>query len=245
MKVTNAKDLKTLGTQARKRMSDAALRIQVGTSTCGLARRADLVKKALEAEVQKQDLKADIVEVGCNGMCYQEPVVDVIQQGRPKITYGAVSADKAAALVTAIGNLAKAGDPCGRGERIGVEGAGMADFRGLRARIGEAEELHHFPAPADGASGEAAGEDFGEGREVRLEAFDFLDTARRPAKASHHLIHDEDDSLGAAEGLEFVEEAPRHRELPTRCPGGLDDDSTDVAALFHGTAHFGYLEGQD
>ncbi len=102
MKVTNAKDLKTLGTQARKRMSDAALRIQVGTSTCGLARRADLVKKALEAEVQKQDLKADIVEVGCNGMCYQEPVVDVIQQGRPKITYGAVSADKAAALVTAI-----------------------------------------------------------------------------------------------------------------------------------------------
>lgn len=102
MKVTSEKDLKTLGTQARKKMSDAALRIQVGTSTCGLARRADLVKKALEAELHKQGLNADIVEVGCNGMCYQEPIVDVIQKGRPKITYGAVTADKAAALVKAI-----------------------------------------------------------------------------------------------------------------------------------------------
>jgi len=38
MKVTNEKDLKALGTQARKKMSEAALRIQVGTSTCGLSR---------------------------------------------------------------------------------------------------------------------------------------------------------------------------------------------------------------
>jgi NADH:ubiquinone oxidoreductase subunit F (NADH-binding)/(2Fe-2S) ferredoxin len=102
MKVTNEKDLKALGTQAGKKMSEAALRIQVGTSTCGLSRRADLLKKALEAEVKKQGLAADIVEVGCNGMCYQEPIVDVIQKGRPKITYGAVTADKAAALVKAI-----------------------------------------------------------------------------------------------------------------------------------------------
>src|SRR5512139_695375 len=76
MKVTSEKDLKTLGAQARKKMSDTALRIQVGSCTCGLARRADLLRKALEAEVQKQGLTADIVEVGCNGMCYQEPIVD-------------------------------------------------------------------------------------------------------------------------------------------------------------------------
>ena len=102
MKVKSERDLKTLGTKARKHMSDEGLRIQVGTSTCGLARRADLLKKALEAEVAKQGIAAHIVEVGCNGMCYQEPIVDVIQKGRPKITYGALTADKAAQVVKAI-----------------------------------------------------------------------------------------------------------------------------------------------
>jgi NADH:ubiquinone oxidoreductase subunit F (NADH-binding)/(2Fe-2S) ferredoxin len=102
MKIKSESDLKKIGDKARETLISSAVRIHVGTSTCGLARKANLLKEALEAEIKKQNLKAQVVEVGCNGMCYQEPIVDVLQEGKPKITYGAMTPDQAAPLVKAI-----------------------------------------------------------------------------------------------------------------------------------------------
>ena len=102
MKIKSESDLKKIGVKTRKGLVSSEVRIQVGTSTCGLAKGAHLLKKALEAEVKEQGLNAQIVDVGCNGMCHQEPIVDVIQKGKPKITYGAMTPDQAAPLVKAL-----------------------------------------------------------------------------------------------------------------------------------------------
>jgi hypothetical protein len=80
MKIKNEGDLKKIREKGKNALLPSVVRIQVGAATCGLAKRAKALKEALEAEVKKQKLKAEIVEVGCNGMCYQEPIVDVIQK---------------------------------------------------------------------------------------------------------------------------------------------------------------------
>ena len=102
MKIKSESDLKKIGDKTRKGLVSSEVRIQVGTSTCGLAKGARLVKDALEAELEQQGLKAQVVDVGCNGMCHQEPIVDVIQKGKPKITYGTMTPDQAAPLVKAL-----------------------------------------------------------------------------------------------------------------------------------------------
>ena len=102
MKIKSESDLKKIGDKARETLVSSAARIHVGTSTCGLAKQAHLVKEALEEEIKKQKLKAQVVEVGCNGMCHQEPIVEVVQKGKPKITYGAMTPDQVAPLVKAI-----------------------------------------------------------------------------------------------------------------------------------------------
>jgi NADH:ubiquinone oxidoreductase subunit F (NADH-binding)/(2Fe-2S) ferredoxin len=102
MKIRNESDLKKTSDTTKNALVSSEVRIHVGTATCGLAKGAHLVKEALETEVKNQKLKAHVVEVGCNGMCHQEPIVDVLQKGKPKITYGPMTADQAAPLVKAI-----------------------------------------------------------------------------------------------------------------------------------------------
>jgi len=77
----------------------ARARITVGMATCGLAKGAGKVFEALKHEIKKQKAKADLVEVGCNGLCYAEPIVEVICPGKPRITYGRVGIDRIADLV--------------------------------------------------------------------------------------------------------------------------------------------------
>jgi len=102
MKIKNESDLKKISDKTKDALVSSEIRIHVGTATCGLAKGAHLVKEALETELKNQKLKAQVVEVGCNGMCHHEPIVDVIQKGKPKITYGPLTPDQAAPLVKAI-----------------------------------------------------------------------------------------------------------------------------------------------
>jgi len=102
MKIKSADDLKKISAKAKKDILSSEVRIQIGAATCGQAKRAGTLKEVLESEVKRQKLKATIVEVGCNGMCYQEPIVDVIQKGKPKLTYGSMTVDKVAPLVKAL-----------------------------------------------------------------------------------------------------------------------------------------------
>ena len=55
--------------------------------------------RALLEELQARDIQAHVATVGCIGMCAREPLVDIEQAGKPRITYGNVTADRVSRLI--------------------------------------------------------------------------------------------------------------------------------------------------
>ena len=65
--------------------------ITVGTATCGRAAGALEVVKALRDEVEDRKLACPVIEVGCMGHCYAEPIVTISKPGYPRVCYGRVN----------------------------------------------------------------------------------------------------------------------------------------------------------
>ena len=85
----------------REDTGDDAIRIVVGMATCGIAAGARPVLNAFVEEVAKRNLKGVTVsQTGCIGMCQYEPIVEVIQPGKEKVTYVKMTADKVAKVVS-------------------------------------------------------------------------------------------------------------------------------------------------
>jgi len=63
-------------------------RILIGMGTCGIAAGAEDILKTLREELDKNGLQADIIQVGCIGFCYAEPLVEIAKPGKPAIFYG-------------------------------------------------------------------------------------------------------------------------------------------------------------
>src|SRR5438132_14368005 len=64
-------------TAAREEQSRNRPRISVGVSGCSESVGARQALAALRAELAARKLDALVEEVGCRGMCYAEPIVDV------------------------------------------------------------------------------------------------------------------------------------------------------------------------
>lgn len=81
--------------------TDAPIRVVVGMATCGIAAGARPVLNKLVEEVNKQDLTdhVAVMQTGCIGICMYEPVVEVIQEGKDKVTYVHMDAEKAVRVV--------------------------------------------------------------------------------------------------------------------------------------------------
>lgn len=71
----------------------------VGTATCGRSAGALAVLQALRDELERKGLLARIIEVGCIGLCYAEPIVTITKPGRPGICYGSITPERAVQLV--------------------------------------------------------------------------------------------------------------------------------------------------
>ena len=78
-----------------------AIRIVVGMATCGIAAGARPVLNTFVEEVNKQGLidKATVTQTGCIGICRFEPVVDVYEAGKEKVTYVKMTPEKAQRVV--------------------------------------------------------------------------------------------------------------------------------------------------
>ncbi len=65
------------------------IRIVVGMATCGIAAGARPVLNAFVEGVSKAGLsdKATVSQTGCIGVCQYEPVVEVFEAGKEKVTY--------------------------------------------------------------------------------------------------------------------------------------------------------------
>jgi NADH-quinone oxidoreductase subunit F len=74
-------------------------RIYIGTGTCGIAAGAEAVLAALKDELKKNKVEADIVQVGCIGFCYAEPIVEIVKPGKPSIFYGDLTPELMAEIV--------------------------------------------------------------------------------------------------------------------------------------------------
>ena len=83
--------------------------IMVGAATCGRAAGALEVLRAIERELKKQKLDCPVVEVGCMGHCYAEPIVTIIKPGYPPICYRHVNPVIAERLVR---EFILGDDPC-------------------------------------------------------------------------------------------------------------------------------------
>ena len=66
-------------------------RILIGAATCGRAAGALAVLKAINSELAQRNIEAIITQVGCIGLCYAEPLVDIVKPNRPRICYSNVT----------------------------------------------------------------------------------------------------------------------------------------------------------
>ncbi len=74
------------------------IRVVVGMATCGIAAGARPVLQALVEQVNELGLsgKVSVSQTGCIGLCQFEPIVEVFEGGKDKVTYVKMDAEKAA-----------------------------------------------------------------------------------------------------------------------------------------------------
>jgi len=64
--------------------------IYLGMASCGKAAGAGKVRKIIRNFIKKHRLPARLIEVGCIGACYLEPIMDISAHGNPRISFGNV-----------------------------------------------------------------------------------------------------------------------------------------------------------
>ena len=72
------------------------IRVVVGMATCGIASGARPVLNKLAEDVQAKHLDNVVVtQTGCIGLCQYEPIVEVYEPGKEKVTYIKMTPEKA------------------------------------------------------------------------------------------------------------------------------------------------------
>jgi NADP-reducing hydrogenase subunit HndB len=95
-------ELRRLRQQVEKDIStrkDTGTTIIVGMGTCGIAAGARDTMHAVLEELHKRNIEANVTTVGCIGMCAREPLVDIEQAGKPRVTYGNVTPDMVSRII--------------------------------------------------------------------------------------------------------------------------------------------------
>ena len=98
-------ELQAIRDKARNEMNaresgDDNIRVLVGMATCGIAAGARPVMTALMEEITKRELpRVTVTQTGCIGICQYEPVVEVVEPGKDKVTYVNMTPEKAIRVV--------------------------------------------------------------------------------------------------------------------------------------------------
>ncbi|WP_130806319.1 NADH-ubiquinone oxidoreductase-F iron-sulfur binding region domain-containing protein [Senegalia massiliensis] len=77
------------------------MKIIVGQGSCGIAAGANKVYDKLSYEIKNNNLDIELSSTGCIGMCYLEPIIDVIHEGK-KITFVNMDENKVSILLNNI-----------------------------------------------------------------------------------------------------------------------------------------------
>ena len=73
--------------------------IRVGSALCGKAAGADRVIELIREELRRHNVEAVVSEVGCLGLCYVEPLVDITMPGGSRLFYGPVTPSEVTAII--------------------------------------------------------------------------------------------------------------------------------------------------
>ena len=77
------------------------VRVVVGMATCGIAAGARPVLNAFGEGVNEAGLatKVSVTQTGCIGLCQYEPIVEIYEKDKDKVTYIKMTAEKAKEVV--------------------------------------------------------------------------------------------------------------------------------------------------
>lgn len=80
---------------------DTVTRVVVGMATCGIAAGARPVLNAFVEGVAEKGIgnKVMVTQTGCIGMCKYEPIVEIMEPGKEKVTYVKMTAEKAKEVI--------------------------------------------------------------------------------------------------------------------------------------------------
>jgi NADH:ubiquinone oxidoreductase subunit F (NADH-binding)/Pyruvate/2-oxoacid:ferredoxin oxidoreductase delta subunit len=92
----------SLSATALRREQVSRPAIFVGTGTCGLGAGARATVAAIKSFMKQFDFDADLVEVGCIGLCSAEPIVEIQLPGRTRVAFQGVTEDAAHGLLVAV-----------------------------------------------------------------------------------------------------------------------------------------------
>ena len=99
-------ELKEIREQMQSRINmrkedDEGIRVVVGMATCGIAAGARPVLATFVDEIGRRNLKdVTVSQTGCIGVCRLEPIVEIYEPGKEKVTYVKMDPEKAARVVS-------------------------------------------------------------------------------------------------------------------------------------------------
>jgi NADH:ubiquinone oxidoreductase subunit F (NADH-binding) len=107
--ISTIDDLKKVGEKGLKSLFPDGVKIVVGMATSGIAAGADKVYAALDEEIKKRNLSYILTKTGSMGMDFIEPLVDVIEKDKSRLSYGKMTPAKVPQLIDQIikGNIDK------------------------------------------------------------------------------------------------------------------------------------------
>lgn len=74
---------------------ESQTRVIVGMATCGIASGARPVLTALADAVQEEGMNTiNVTQTGCIGLCQYEPIVEILEPGKEKVTYVKMNPEK-------------------------------------------------------------------------------------------------------------------------------------------------------
>ena len=94
MKIQSLEDLKTISQKARGSIYHPdAIKVNIGMASCGIAAGAQASFDKAAASFAG-DKGIAICQTGCIGFCEQEPLVEIVADGKPRVIYKNITEDK-------------------------------------------------------------------------------------------------------------------------------------------------------
>ncbi len=79
--------------------------IYIGAGTCGLGAGAGKTINSVSSYLNNKDIDAEIIEVGCIGLCAAEPIIDVQLPGHNRISFSNVTENKVESVLNSVFSL--------------------------------------------------------------------------------------------------------------------------------------------